>query len=174
MNRILLGSAIAVLLLSGCTEDKKEASTQTVTKEETTQKTNETSNNAVVESTNKVVDEKKKNEEIKEDNTKNKLNDKVKEETIQTENTQEIVVVAPDGETLYKVCASCHGQKAEKEALGKSQIIAGWDKERIINAMNGYKNGTYGGVMKNIMKPQVETKTDEEIDILATYISNIK
>ncbi|WP_323665116.1 c-type cytochrome [Aliarcobacter butzleri] len=168
MNRILLGSAIAVLLLSGCTEDKKEASNQTVTKEETTQKINETSNNTVVESTNKVVDEKKKAQEVvKEDTAKDKKNEQV-------ENKEEITVVTPDGETLYKVCASCHGQKAEKEALGKSQVIAGWDKERIIAAMNGYKDGTYGGIMKNIMKPQVETKTDEEIEILATYISNIK
>ncbi|MCT7909879.1 c-type cytochrome [Arcobacter lacus] len=166
MNRILLGSAIAVLLLSGCTEDKKESSTQTVTKEETTQKTNETSNNTVAESTNKIVEEKKA-EVVKENITKDKVDEQV-------QNTQEIAVVTPDGETLYKVCASCHGQKAEKEALGKSQVIAGWDKERIINAMNGYKNGTYGGIMKNIMKPQVETKTDEEIEILATYISNIK
>ncbi|PUE66899.1 c-type cytochrome [Arcobacter lacus] len=166
MNRILLGSAIAVLLLSGCTEDKKESSTQTVTKEETTQKTNETSNNTVAESTNKIVEEKKA-EVVKE----NIIKDKVDEEV---QNTQEIAVVTPDGETLYKVCASCHGQKAEKEALGKSQVIAGWDKERIITAMNGYKDGTYGGIMKNIMKPQVETKTDEEIEILATYISNIK
>lgn len=161
MNRILLGSAIAVLLLSGCTEDKKEASNQTVTKEETTQKINETSNNTV-------VDEKKKAQEVvKEDTAKDKKNEQV-------ENKEEITVVTPDGETLYKVCASCHGQKAEKEALGKSQVIAGWDKERIITAMNGYKDGTYGGIMKNIMKPQVETKTDEEIEILATYISNIK
>ncbi|MFW0713821.1 c-type cytochrome [Aliarcobacter butzleri] len=161
MNRILLGSAIAVLLLSGCTEDKKEASNQTVTKEETTQKINETSNNTV-------VDEKKKAQEVvKEDIAKDKKDEQV-------QNKEEITVVTPDGETLYKVCASCHGQKAEKEALGKSQIIAGWDKERIITAMNGYKNGTYGGIMKNIMKPQVETKTDEEIEILATYISNIK
>lgn len=168
MNRILLGSAIAVLLLSGCTEDKKEASNQTVIKEETTQKINETSNNTVVESTNKVVDEKKKAQEVvKEDIAKDKKDEQV-------QNKEEITVVTPDGETLYKVCASCHGQKAEKEALGKSQIIAGWDKERIITAMNGYKNGTYGGIMKNIMKPQVETKTDEEIEILATYISNIK
>ena len=152
MNRILLGSAIAVLLLSGCTEDKKETSNQTVTKEETTQKINETSNNTVVESTNKVVDEKKKAQEVvKEDTAKDKKNEQV-------ENKEEITVVTPDGETLYKVCASCHGQKAEKEALGKSQVIAGWDKERIITAMNGYKDGTYGGIMKNIMKPQVETK----------------
>ena len=62
----------------------------------------------------------------------------------------------------------------EPATFGVTQVIAGWDKERIINTMNGYKNGTYGGIMKNIMKPQVETKTDEEIEILATYISNIK
>ena len=30
--------------------------------------------------------------------------------------------------------------------------------------MNGYKNGSYGGVMKNIMKPQVENKTAVQID----------
>lgn len=167
MNRILLGSAIAVLLLSGCTEDKKEASNQTVTKEETTQKINETSNNTVVESTNKVVDEKKKAQEVvKEDTAKDKKNEQV-------ENKEEITIVTPDGETLYKVCASCHGQKAEKEALGKSQIIAGWDKERIITAMNGYKDGTYGGIMKNIMTGQVKNKTDAEIEALADLISKM-
>ena len=78
-----------------------------------------------------------------------------------------------DGEALYKSCASCHGQKAEKEALGKSQVIAGWDKEKTIQALNGYKAGTYGGVMKNIMKGQVATKTDAEIDALATFISKL-
>ncbi|MBP9616640.1 MAG: c-type cytochrome [Aliarcobacter sp.] len=78
-----------------------------------------------------------------------------------------------DGEVLYKSCASCHGQKAEKEALGKSQVIAGWDKEKTIQALNGYKAGTYGGVMKNIMKGQVATKTDAEIDALATFISKL-
>ena len=80
-----------------------------------------------------------------------------------------------DAATLFaQKCASCHGAKAEKAALNKSQIIAGWDKQKIKNALNGYKNGTYGGTMKDIMKNQVANKTDAQIDILAEYISKLK
>jgi cytochrome c553 len=96
-----------------------------------------------------------------------------KTEALITEVVAPIIDTSLNGELLFKSCASCHGQKAEKEALGKSQIIAGWNKEKIINALNGYKDGSYGGVMKNIMKGQVATKTDAEIDALATFISNL-
>lgn len=153
MSRILLGSVVAVLVFVGCTEDKK-TNEQTTVQEE-------------VKSSAPVVEEKQA--EVK---TETKKEEEKKEEA--TPKQEEVTVVAPTGEVLFKVCASCHGEKAEKEALGKSQVIAGWDKDRIINAMNGYKDGSYGGIMKNIMKPQVETKTAEEIDILATYISNFK
>lgn len=169
MKKILLGSVVAVLVFSGCAEDTKDKDTknsnQIVTKEEVTQKLD---NNTVVQSTNKVAENTKV---IKETKIEKEAPNKVEEKS---ENSEEIVVVTPDGETLFKTCASCHGQKGEKEALGKSQIITGWDKDRFINAMKGYKDGTYGGVMKNIMKSQVETKTDEEIDILANYVSNLK
>ena len=121
--------------------------------------------NTVAESTNKIVEEKKA-EVVKENITKDKVDEQV-------QNTQEIAIVTPDGETLYKVCASCHGQKAEKEALGKSQIIAGWDKQRTVDALNGYKKGTYGGSMKNIMKGHVSSKTDTEIEALADLISKM-
>ena len=70
----------------------------------------------------------------------------------------------------YCKCASCHGQKQKKQLLGKSQVIAGWDKQKSIDALNGYKNGTYGGVMKNIMTGQVSNKTDAEIEALADLI----
>ena len=235
MNKILLSSAVTVLLLAGCSEDKK-TDTQATTAEVATQKMVETKetvsnevkdsvvtleekakevSNSVVETTTQVIE--KAAEEIKEnskdviestkeiveqkveevkDSTeeiKNNLKEEVLSATqtvsekaeeatiavnekiteVTSEESTEIVVEGPNGEALYKTCASCHGQKAEKEALGKSQIIAGWDKEKIINAMNGYKNGSYGGVMKNIMKPQVENKTDAEIEALATFISNL-
>ncbi len=78
-----------------------------------------------------------------------------------------------DGTALFTTCASCHGEKAEKSALGKSQIIAGWDKQRTIDALNGYKKGTYGGSMKNIMKGHVNSKTDTEIEALADLISKM-
>ncbi|NCB53803.1 MAG: c-type cytochrome [Epsilonproteobacteria bacterium] len=43
-------------------------------------------------------------------------------------------IFAADGATLYKTCATCHGAKAEKAALNKSQIIAGWSADKIAAA----------------------------------------
>ena len=252
MNRILLGSAVTVLLLAGCGDEKKTtaeatkvATEQSTTKEVVTEATKDVAQtvtkaatevtNTVTEATNKVVEN--TSEAVKEttanvmetakevvsasDTTvKEAANtavtetaakvEEVKESTKEiavavVEETKEVAATAVaqgetavaaavttaeavvanateavtpvaeglDGEALYKSCASCHGQKAEKEALGKSQVIAGWDKEKTIQALNGYKAGTYGGVMKNIMKGQVATKTDAEIDALATFISKL-
>ena len=252
MNKVLLGSAITVLLLAGCGDEKKTtaeatkvATEQSTTKEVVTEATKDVAQtvtkaatevtNTVTEATNKVVEN--TSEAVKEttanvmetakevvsasDTTvKEAANtavtetaakvEEVKESTKEiavavVEETKEVAATAVaqgetavaaavttaeavvanateavtpvaeglDGEVLYKSCASCHGQKAEKEALGKSQVIAGWDKEKTIQALNGYKDGSYGGVMKNIMKGQVATKTDAEIDALATFISNL-
>lgn len=79
-----------------------------------------------------------------------------------------------DGETLYKKCSACHGLKAEKKALGKSQIIQGWEVDKIKNALIGYKDGTYGAAMKGIMKGQVGSLSDGDIEALATYINALK
>ena len=47
---------------------------------------------------------------------------------------------AIDGAMMFKQkCASCHGQMAEKSALGKSNVIAGWDVAKIVDALKGYK-----------------------------------
>lgn len=224
MNKILLGSAVAVLLLAGCGDEKK-TTTETVTKVETqaveaikkdvaevTEATKDAAQTvsketvAVVENTvenvtnateTKVSETANKIEEVKEttkeiavnvidetkqaatnltEDVKTIVNKTVEEKTAAVESvvTEAVAEVqALDGELLYKSCASCHGLKGEKEALGKSQVIAGWNKEKTIQALNGYKDGTYGGVMKNIMKGQVATKTDLEIDALATFISNL-
>lgn len=242
MNKILLGSAVTVLLLAGCGDEKKTtaestvkvATEQTTTKEVVTEATKDVSQtvtkaatevtNTVTEATNKVVENTTevvkettanvvetakeaantavtetaaKVEEVKESTKEMAVSvvEETKEAAATTVSQGETAVVAAgtaadaivasateavspvveglDGEALYKSCASCHGQKAEKEALGKSQVIAGWNKEKIIQALNGYKDGTYGGVMKNIMKGQVATKTDAEVDALATFISNL-
>lgn len=78
-----------------------------------------------------------------------------------------------DAATLYKACASCHGANAEKKALNKSQIIKGWEASKTVTALQGYKDGSYGGAMKGIMKPQVAKLSDAEIEALAKYISNL-
>jgi len=79
-----------------------------------------------------------------------------------------------DAKQLYVKCAGCHGQKAERKALNMSQVIQGWDKAKIIEAIKGYQSGTYGGAMKTVMAGQVATLTNEEIDVLASYISSLK
>ena len=147
--------ATSLLLFVGCTEDKKEAKEQVAPKQEVTQN----------------VEEKAK--EVK---TEVKVEEKKVEEA-KTEEPKQVNGTASNelnAETLFKTCASCHGLKGEKEALGKSQVITGWDKDRVIKALNGYKDGSYGGVMKNLMKTHVETKTPEQIEVLADYISKLQ
>ncbi len=77
-----------------------------------------------------------------------------------------------DGASLFaSKCSSCHGKKAEKHALGKSEIIAGWTSDKVKKALHGYKNGTFGGSMKVIMKGQVSKLSDADISALATFVS---
>ncbi|RXJ69804.1 cytochrome C [Halarcobacter ebronensis] len=75
------------------------------------------------------------------------------------------------GKALYLKCAGCHGASAEKPALGKSLVIKGWSKEQIVSALEGYKNGTYGAVMKGVMKSQVSSMTKEDIEAVSAYIA---
>ncbi|RBQ30811.1 cytochrome C [Arcobacter sp. FW59] len=167
MKKGLIITATTLLLLSGCTEDKQEQKVEQATKTQVKQEVNV----AVEQEKEKIVEEVKKTEErtteIKQEKKEeSKIDLKVEEKLVEDANLV-------DAETMFKTCASCHGTKGEKEALGKSQAIAGWDKDRTIKALNGYKDGTYGGVMKGIMKPHVETKTPEQINVLADFISKL-
>lgn len=83
-------------------------------------------------------------------------------------------IFAADGATLYKTCATCHGAKGEKAALNKSQAIQGWSSDKTIAALNGYKNGTYGGALKSTMSAQVKNLDAEAIATLAKYIETLK
>ena len=81
---------------------------------------------------------------------------------------------AADGASIYKKCAGCHGANGEKPALGKSEVITGWEASKTIAALNGYKDGTYGKAMKGVMKGQVARLDDAKIKLLADYISTLK
>ena len=82
--------------------------------------------------------------------------------------------VMADGATLYKKCAGCHGMNGEKVALGKSKVIASMSEAELNTAMNGYKDGSYGGPMKGLMKGQVAKLSTQEISSLSTYITSLK
>jgi cytochrome c553 len=81
---------------------------------------------------------------------------------------------ATNGATLFKKCVGCHGLNGEKKALGKSQVIKGWEESKTITALKGYKNGTYGGVMKGVMKGRVASLDEKQIASLAKHISTLK
>ena len=77
------------------------------------------------------------------------------------------------GADIYKACIACHGQNAEKAALGKSKIIKGWSTSKTINALNGYNNDSYGGAMKGLMKGQASILSKDDIKAVAEYISKL-
>jgi cytochrome c553 len=82
---------------------------------------------------------------------------------------------ASDSAALFKKCSACHGLNAEKSALGKSEIIAGWKADKTITALNDYKAGTRNTKgMGAIMKSQVAPLSDKEIKSLSVYIASLK
>ncbi len=84
-------------------------------------------------------------------------------------------LMAADGAALYKKCIACHGANAEKVALGKSEVIAGWDVAKLVESMKGYKAGTLNNHgMGAMMKGQMAPYSDEDIQAVAEYISNLK
>ena len=83
-------------------------------------------------------------------------------------------LMASDGAALYKKCIACHGVKAEKKALNKSQVIQGWSADKLAASLKGYKDGSYGGAMKGLMKGQLASYDDAKIKAVSEYIAGLK
>ena len=71
-------------------------------------------------------------------------------------------------------CIGCHGTQFEKMALGKSKVVKNMSKENIIKAIKGYKDGSYGGDMKSLMRGQVSHLSDTDIEAIVSEIKNEK
>jgi cytochrome c-type protein NapB len=67
-------------------------------------------------------------------------------------------------------CKGCHGADFGKKALGKSKVVKDMSKEDILKALKGYKDGSYGGAMKGMMKGQVAKLDDKAMEAIATEI----
>ena len=80
-----------------------------------------------------------------------------------------------NSEELYKNCAGCHGENGETSALGQSTVIRGQESNLTIKQLTAYKNGElnkYG--LGNIMKLQLTSLNESDIEELAEYISNMQ
>jgi len=96
----------------------------------------------------------------------------VEEKVVKAE-PKKIAKATKSGKEIFQACTACHGAKADKPALGKSQIIKGWDATKVSAALNGYKDGSYGGPMKALMIGQVGFLSDDEVKSVSEYISKL-
>ncbi|MEA1955846.1 MAG: cytochrome C [Campylobacterota bacterium] len=69
-----------------------------------------------------------------------------------------------------KACTSCHGADWSKKALGKSNNVSVMTHAEIATALKGYKDGSYGGPMKGLMKGQVAKYSNEDLDAFSQTI----
>jgi len=185
----ILFLVIPVLMFLGCSEEQKseEKQAQTITQVEKKEvatapvKVEAVESAPVVETAPAVeatpVEEKKVEEKKAAVIEQVAKKPAVEVKKVETEVVPEAVAVIEkaeiDGATVFTKCAGCHGQHAEKPALGKSQVIKGWSEEQVVSAIHGYKDGTYGGAMKAVMKGQVSNLTEEEVNAVAKYISKL-
>ncbi|MBE0515451.1 c-type cytochrome [Sulfurimonas sp.] len=181
MRIVLL--AVATLFIIGCSNENKQASEETATEEKSVAQSVKEVKSEVIETTQEVKEQvTQKAQEVKEE-VASKVEEVKEEVVLKTQEVKEEVAVKVeeaktaiaeikvDAAKLYQVCAGCHGADGSKVALGKSQIIKGWDAQKIQDALNGYKAGTYGKAMKGIMVGQVSKLSDVEIRALAEHIS---
>lgn len=74
-----------------------------------------------------------------------------------------VLSVAAFASVNLGACKACHGQNFEKKALGKSKIVKDMTKAEVTASLIGYKNGTYGGPMKGVMKGQVAKYSEADL-----------
>ncbi len=82
--------------------------------------------------------------------------------------------LSADALNLYKNCAGCHGENGEESALQKSKLIGGQESNLTVKELTAYKNGElnqYG--LGNIMKLQLTSISEDEIQELADYIEQL-
>ena len=84
-----------------------------------------------------------------------------------TKSEDNSTVPAPAKEADVAACIGCHGKDMEKAALGKSKKVSEMTKADIVTALKGYKDGTYGGPMKGMMKGQAAKLSEDDINAIA-------
>ncbi len=80
----------------------------------------------------------------------------------------------PNGAEIFKQCAICHGEQAQKHSLDVSAIIAGMDAKKIVATLKEYQAGKldqYG--FGNMMQGQATKLSEEEMQAVAAYVSSL-
>ncbi|WP_370518783.1 hypothetical protein [Sulfurovum sp. bin170] len=163
MKRLtVLSVVVASLLLVGCGDETKEVAkdaTAPVAEKTVIEKATEVASSAV-EATKEVATKAvEKTAEVAKE-----AKDAVVEKATE-------VKEAVAGATIdTKACQACHGAEFEKKAMNVSKIVKDMTKADIITALKGYKDGSYGGNMKTLMKGQVASYDDAKIEAFAAQV----
>ncbi len=167
-KELLIAISLSALLLGGCVDSSTGASAKADM---------EGGKSPKVEAPKKEVkapaQEEKKAEAPKKEEAKAPVAEEPKKETNATAPaTEEKKAEEPKKEATVNttVCAGCHGANFEKKAMGVSKIVKDLSKDDIIKALKGYKDGSYGGSMKGIMKAQASALDDATIEAIANKV----
>ena len=148
---------VAVLILVGCGESKDSSETKSV--ESSANLKSNAKDSAVDLGTNQSA-----------------VSTALKADSPQT--TANLSAIQPKNpKDLYKKCIACHGARGDKVAPGSagSILIADLSKQILIDDMKGYRAKTLSrGGTSAIMYLQANGLSDDDIEILADYISNFK
>ena len=86
------------------------------------------------------------------------------------------LLMAGSGKSIYnKECASCHGKKGEKHALGHSHSIHGMPANKVMSLTHDYASGKKKGmpVAKTIKKKFLNKYSQEDVKAVAEYVSKL-
>jgi len=180
MKKITVLSIVAAaLLFSGCNEESKKAATDTATKvSESTKEVAKTTEDAVKKAGEAIADATDKAVEATKE-AAGKVAETTKKSVAEAADTaKEAIDKSASGDAgaaIYKKCSGCHGVDGKTKALGKSPEIAGESKDDLVAKIKEYKAGTRNVAgMGSLMKGQVASLSDADIDAVASYISTLK
>jgi len=81
-----------------------------------------------------------------------------------------------DGKALYdgKACASCHGAEGKKPSVSTYPKLAGQNKDYTLAQLKYFKDGSRSSGQSVVMKGMVAGLSDEEMEAIADYLSNVE
>ena len=83
---------------------------------------------------------------------------------------------SPDGETLFnqRTCFTCHGKDGKTPILPSYPLIAGQNVEYILQQMKDIKSGARANGGSAAMRGVMHLVNEEEMKLLAEYISKLE
>ncbi len=85
-----------------------------------------------------------------------------------------IASAAPNGAEIFKNCAICHGDQAQKRSLNVSKTIAGMDAKHIVRTLKEYQIGKldqYG--YGRMMQGQATKLSEAQMQAVAKYVASL-